>query len=100
MRPDELERRFQARLDALGPSAVSLAPGVRSDGQVLGRSPAATAGIASLGRLTAGIVLNRRSHQTRRTDRLGRTTAVAALFRKAFLEATDELGAALAALRE
>ena len=38
MRPDELERWFQARLDALGPSAVSLAPGVRSDGQVLGRS--------------------------------------------------------------
>ena len=35
-----LERRFQARLVALGPSVVSLAPGVRSDGQVLGRSPA------------------------------------------------------------
>jgi hypothetical protein len=38
VRPDELERRFQAHLDALGPTPVSLAPGVRSDGQVLGRS--------------------------------------------------------------
>jgi hypothetical protein len=40
VRPGELEPRFQARLNGREPTPVSLAPGVRSDGQVLGRSPA------------------------------------------------------------